>query len=277
MAAVVLSLSLASCGRRAASARPPSMAEVDPAAPAARRIVSLVPSATETLFALGVGDRVVGVSTYDDYPPEATARPRVGGMMNPSFEAIVALRPDAVVGVQGPLDMGLLQRLRDVGVRPLFPRVESIDEALRAIDTFGALVRRPDAAAALRGRVDGELRAVRARVAGVHHPRTLAVFSQRPMIVAGPGSWVDELLRVAGGDNVVTAGARYPTVPMEQVRAWAPEVVLDLSWQTGGGDALVGVAPRVVRLDDPVLVRPGPRLGEAARRLADALHGPAAP
>lgn len=277
MAAVVLSLSLASCGRRAASTHPPSMAEVDPAAPAARRIVSLVPSATETLFALGVGDRVVGVSTYDDYPPEATARPRVGGMMNPSFEAIVALHPDAVVGVQGPLDMGLLQRLRDVGVRPLFPRVESIDEALRAIDTFGALVRRPDAAVALRARVDGELRAVRARVATVHHPRTLAVFSQRPMIVAGPGSWVDELLRVAGGDNVVTAGARYPTVPMEQVRAWAPEIVLDLSWQTGGGDALTGVAPRVVRLDDPVFVRPGPRLGEAARRLADALHGPATP
>lgn len=274
MVAAALVLSLAGCGRRGARVDAASMTEVDPAAPAARRIVSLVPSATETLFALGVGDRVVGVSTYDDYPPEATARPRVGGMTNPSFEAIVALRPDAVVGVQGPIDTGLLERLRGVGVRPLFPRVESIDEALRAIDTFGALVRRPDAASALRARVDAELRAVRARAATTRHPRTLAVFSQRPMIVAGPGSWVDELLRVAGGDNVVTAGARYPTVPLEQARAWAPEVVLDLSWQTGGGDIAAGLAPRVVRLDDPVFVRPGPRLGEAARRLCDALQGP---
>src|SRR5581483_7433109 len=90
--------------------------------PAARRIVSLVPSATEMLYALGAGDRVVGASGFDDYPPETRRLPAVGGMVNPSFEAIVALHPDALVGVQGPINRAVVDRLQGMGVRVLFPR-----------------------------------------------------------------------------------------------------------------------------------------------------------
>ncbi|MEI8256238.1 MAG: ABC transporter substrate-binding protein, partial [Deltaproteobacteria bacterium] len=103
-----LAVPLAACTRRAAHTGP------------ARRIVSLGPNATEILFALGAGDRVVGVSRYDDYPPEVTRLPHVGGMLDPSFEAIVALRPDALVGAQGPANRAVLARLESLGVRTLF-------------------------------------------------------------------------------------------------------------------------------------------------------------
>ena len=254
----------------------------DPRAAPARRVVSLVPSATELLFALGAGERVVGVSAYDDFPPEVTRLPRVGGMTNPSFEAIVALRPDAVVGVQGPLNVGVLQRLNEMGVRALFPRAESVAEVLASVDAFGALVGRREAARALRGRIESDIAAVRERVRGMPRPKTLAVFSTRPLIVAGRGSWVDEVIAIAGGENVAGSAARYPTVSVEQVSAWAPEVILDLSWMSEGGDLLRALEGRreipavrdgrVVPLRDPVFVRQGPRIGEAARRVAEALH-----
>ena len=245
-------------------------------------MVSLAPSATEMLFALGAGDAVVGVSTFDDFPPEAARRPRVGGIVNPSFEAIVALRPDALVGVQGPTDRGVLDRLSAMGVRQVFPRVESIDEVLASVDLFAALVGRAREGAALRARLRAELDAVARRVAGAPRPRTLAVFSVQPLVVAGRGSWVDEVLSAAGGTNAIDTPVRYPTVGVEVVLRAAPEVILDLSWHAGGGDlrALLSAhgrveavaRGRVISLPDPLFVRPGPRVGEAVRQLAARLH-----
>lgn len=257
-----------------------SMSTLDPSAAPARRVVSLVPSATEMLFALGAGERVVGVSAYDDYPPAVTALPRIGGMVNPSFEAIVALRPDAVVGVQGPLDVAVLERLERMGVRVFFPRVESVREVLRSCETFAALVGRRDAGRALRTSIEADLSRVRASVAARPRVRVLAVFGERPLSVAGPGSWVDEILSIAGGENVVRAGGRYPTISVEQVITLAPDVILDMTW----GDSTLASSlsryatvpavrdGRVVRAGDPMLLRPGPRLGGAVVRIAALLH-----
>jgi iron complex transport system substrate-binding protein len=239
------------------------------------------------LFALGAGDRVVGVSTYDDYPPQATSLPRVGGMVNPSLEAIVALRPDAVVGVQGPLDMAVLERLERMRVRVFFPRVESVSEVLQSIDTFAALVGKRDEARALRARIEGDMGRARAAVAGRPRARVLAVFGEHPLSVAGPGSWVDEILSMAGGDNVVRAGGRYPTISVEQVIALAPEVILDMTWHDGEASGLAASLARhttvpavrngrVLRAADPMLLRPGPRLGQAVVRIARMLHPEAA-
>lgn len=260
-----------------------SMAALDPSQSPARRVVSLVPSATEMLFALGAGDRVVGVSAYDDYPPQATGLPRVGGMVNPSFEAIVALRPDAVVGVQGPLDMAVLERLEHMRVRVFFPRVESVSEVLQSIDTFAALVGKRDEARALRASIEGDMGRARSAVANRPRVRVLAVFGEHPLSVAGPGSWVDEILTMAGGDNVVRAGGRYPTISVEQVIALAPEVILDMTWHDDGASGLAASLARhttvpavrdgrVLRAADPMLLRPGPRLGQAVVRIARMLH-----
>lgn len=285
-------LALGAVGCRARGPRRPAgraaMTAVDPAAAPARRIITLAPSATEMLFALGAGGRVVGVSAYDDWPPEATRLPRVGAMVNPSFEAIMALRPDAVAGVQGPVDLAVLERLQGAGVRVFFPRAESVAEVMASIDGYAALSGRREAAAALRASIESDLALARAAVAGRRRPRVLAVFSERPLVTAGPGSWVDELLAVAGGDNVVRAGGRYPTLSLEQLLALAPEVILDMTWHDGDAAPLAASLARfatvpavrdgrVLRAADPMLLRQGPRLGRAARRLAELLHPGAAP
>jgi len=285
-------LALAVGGCRGRTSRAPAgragMSAVDEAAAPARRIVTLAPSATEMLFALGGGDRVAGVSAYDDWPPETARLPRVGAMVNPSFEAIMALRPDAVAGVQGPVDVAVLERLQAAGVRVYFPRAESVAEVLGSIDGYAALAGRRPAAAALRAAIAGELARARAAVAGRPRPRVLAVFSERPLVTAGPGSWVDELLTIAGGDNVVRAGGRYPTLSLEQLLALAPEVILDMTWHDGGAAPLAASLARfttvpavrdgrVLRAADPMLLRQGPRLGQAALRLAGLLHPGATP
>lgn len=283
-----LVLGAASCRgralRRDAGVDVTSMAALDPSAGTARRVVSLVPSATETLFALGAGERVVGVSTFDDWPPEATRLPRVGGMVNPSFEAVVALRPDAVVGVQGPVDLAMLGRLQAMGVRVFFPRVESVAEVMASIDGFAALVGRREAAAALRASIEVDVARARALVQGRAPVRVLAVFSERPLVVAGNGSWVDEMLRLAGGDNVVRAGGRYPTISVEQLLTLAPEVILDMTWHDDNAPGSLAetlarhrTVPavrdgRVLRAGDAMLLRPGPRYGQAALRIARLLH-----
>jgi iron complex transport system substrate-binding protein len=260
-----------------------SMATLDPNAAPVRRVVSLVPSATETLFALGAGDRVVAVSAFDDWPPEATRLPRVGGMTNPSFEAIVSTHPDAIVGVQGPLDMVILDRLQSMGIRVFFPRVESLAEVMTSIDSFGTLVGRRDAAHTLRASINADLTRVRHAVSTQPRVRVIAVFGERPLSVAGPGSWVDEILGVAGGENVVRAGGRYPTLSIEQLLTLAPEVILDMTWQEQASAPLAQSLARyttlpavrngrVLRAADTMLLRPGPRIGAAVLRIAHLLH-----
>lgn len=281
--AAALLVALGGCRGRAPSgaALPESFTAVDDRAPAPRRVVCLVPSATELVFALGAGDRVVGVSAFDDHPPEVTRLPRIGGMTNPSFEGIAALRPDAVVGVEGPTDLTALRRLRALGVRVVVPRVESVAELLAAVDLYGRLLHLAPEAAALRRRIARDLDAVRARVGGRPRPRTLVVLGRRPLVVAGPGSWVDEVLSLAGGANVVTAGGRYPAIPRESLTTLLPEAILDFTGHADGAalrDELAGIDlpavrhGRVTTLGDPMFLRPGPRVTEAAARLAAALH-----
>lgn len=247
-----------------------------------RRIVTLGPNVTEMLFALGAGDRVVGVSRYDDYPPEALRLPRVGGLLDPSFEAIVSLRPDAVVGVQGPLNRAVLDRIESLGIRTLFPRVESVADVRTAITAFGAFVGRPEAAVALNARIAAEIAVVRAGVERLQPPTVLAVFGQRPITVAGPGSIVDELLTLANARNAVRSGPRWPALALEAVLALAPDVVLDLTSMERLGalaEAWSGYPSipavrngRVVRLEDPMLLRPGPRIAQALAVYARAVH-----
>jgi iron complex transport system substrate-binding protein len=206
----------------------------------------------------------------------------VVGVVNPSFEGIAALRPDALVGVQGPVDRGVLDRVSALGVRVLFPRVESIEELLGAVETFAALVGREPAGRDLRAALRRELDTVSARVAGRRRPRVIAVFNVQPLVVAGRGSWVDEVLTAAGGENAIATAVRYPTVSVEVVLQAAPEVIFDMTLQMGGGDLRAALSAhgspravtpaRVVVLSDPLFVRPGPRVGEAVRRLAAVLH-----
>jgi len=270
-------------------AAPATRTDATDAGPPARRIVSLVPNVTEMLFALGAGDRVVGVSALCDLPPEVTRLPRVGTMVNPSTEAILALNPDAVVGVLGPYAPAALDPIRRRGVRMLFPSVETLADVRAALRSLAALVGDPAAADRFLARMDAELAQVREKVQGRRRVRAVVVVSETPSVVAGHGSWTDEMFTLAGGENPVANVNRFPALSREQVLGATPEVIVDLTslqgatatlesvWTADAGAPIPDAAPlpppgRFVRLTDTALIRPGPRVVEAVKLAGRALH-----
>jgi iron complex transport system substrate-binding protein len=267
----------------------------DAVAPAAvvHRVVTLTPSLTEIVFALGSGERVVGVSDYCDYPEAARTRPRVGTFLQPSVEKILALRPDLVLldGVQR--DVAAALQAAGGGVRVLAVAMDDLAQVREAITQVGAALGDPQAraaATALLGKLDGELAEVRRIVArrGNRPPRkVLFVVDRQPgglrgLVVAGPGSYLDELLRLAGGSNVFSdLKVRYAKIAVESVEERLPEVIFDAVHTEQGSEgaaradwqALPGVpavkSGHIYILGDREFVTPGPRLGEALRRLAE--------
>ncbi|MCC7538059.1 MAG: ABC transporter substrate-binding protein [Deltaproteobacteria bacterium] len=249
----------------------------------ARRVVSLTPNTTEALFAIGAGGRVVGVSRYCDWPRDAARLPKVGGYVDPSLEAILALRPDLVVGARGPSNRGVVDRLTESGIATYFPLDRSLEDVYALLLGLGDRVGRSGAARTLVTQLRRDRAAVDRALAGRHRPRTLLVYGYRPIVVAGPGGFADELLRAAGADNVVRDGSAYPTISLERVEALAPEVIVEARF-SAHEDSLttpewhrLPTIPavrdgRLVVLRDERLIRPGPRVIEGVRVLASRLH-----
>jgi iron complex transport system substrate-binding protein len=261
---------------------------------APERIVSTAPSITQMLYALGLGDRVVGVTTYCRYPPEAQHKPKIGDYLRPNLELIAAARPDLVIvertGVKPALARGSLS----------FPVLEVDDGTLAgifaSIEAIGRAAGVPERAAALNARLRAELQQVERTTAGKPRPRTMVVLGRTPgrlegIVVAGKGSYLDELIRLAGGHNIFAdTVSPYSKVPLEEVLARDPEVIVDLGEMSAGQGldaarrqavlALWKTQPRLtavrtgrVFVEAPDLfVVPGPRVAEAARALARMLH-----
>ena len=252
---------------------------------AANRIVSLTPALTEILFAVGAGDRVVGVTAYCDYPPVATSLPKVGGYVNPSVEAVLALSPDLVVVSPGPGNREAALAMQRSGLRLEVVAAETLDESIAAIERVGVLCGEESAGRALAAEVRDRLNAVSKRVA--ERPRVRALFCLQidPIIAAGQGTLPGQLLEVAGGRNVVDA-PRYPRLGIESIFATKPEVILQarMDRPEAGAErleetfwsrwpAIPAVASGRVRiLSDGQALRPGPRVAQAAESLAAILH-----
>jgi iron complex transport system substrate-binding protein len=249
----------------------------------ARRIVSLNPSLTAILLALGAGDQLVGVDAWSHREsPELAALPTVGGLYNPSLEALVALSPDLVVFVPSAEQRDFHARLAGLGVRVESFSPLRFDEVLASIERLGRIAGRE---AAARRRV-AEIAEVRVRleraVAGRPRPRTVMILQRDPLFVVGGGSFIDEMLASVGADNVARVWQEpYPRLSLEWLVAQAPEVILDSSPDAGSPDAfwarwgsLPAVAQgRVVRLPAGVATLPGPALDDALRLLARSVHG----
>ena len=290
LAGSFLALALAACrGSRRNDAFRATTADAQ-ATP--RRIVSLSPNTTEALFAFGLGDKVVGRSRFCDYPPEVAKIPSVGGYVDASLEAILALAPDLVVGARGPAGPVLVEKLGALGIATFFPPTESMAQIDDMLLGLGA---RAGAARAARDLVDG-LRAhrdaIRAALQGEPVVRVLLLFGLSPIAAAGPGSFPDEMIALARGANVVATGGPYPTLSAERALALAPDLVIDAAEMMGGpardaaivrGDSSLQSSPalrelaavregRVVTLYDEALLRPGPRIGEGLATLARAMH-----
>lgn len=286
---------LAACGPGPAG--PPA----EPSAPAEppRRIVSLAPSHTEILFAIGAGDHVVAATVEDDYPPEVEALPKVGGMTVETLdlERVLAARPDLVVALDFDQDdaVGALRRL---GLRVEVIPAASLDDLFVAIRRLGEISARREAAEALAASLGERIERVRRKVESVPaeaRPRVFYEVWDRPLMTAGPGTFVGELIETAGGVNVFgDVESLYPRVSLEAVLRRDPEVVLAPDFHgtlvTAGslaarpGWEAVGAVRdgRVHTVDGDLVSRPGPRLVEALEIFARLLHpdrfeGPPAP
>lgn len=263
-----------------ACASPPT-----PRAGEARRIVSLTPAITETLFALGLGDRVVGVTRFCDYPPEATRRPQVGGYADPDVEAVLALAPDLVLISPNVGNREGALALRRAGLRVEVVAGERLEETYAAIERIAILCGVRERGVALASRVRGEVEAATAAVRGRPPTRALFCLQTEPVIAAGRNTLPADLLERAGGANVVEVD-RYPQLGLEAVIAAAPEVILQTRMDLNDGQGTAGPsafwsrwtaipavsAGRVVVFDGTPALRPGPRVGEAVTRLAAYLH-----
>ena len=247
--------------------------------PAAARVVSLSPATTEALFAIGAGAQVVGRSRFCDYPPQARALPAVGGFVDADFEAIVDLSPDLVVGAPGPSSGALADKLARRGVAAWFPAIDSMATIEAVIAGLGERTGHASQAARVAREVDERVHAVEASVAAEPAPRVLMIAGLSPIVAAGPGSFMDDLLRRARATNIVNDGAPWQTVEFEHVLELDPDVILDGAGEgrvqpsTPGWAELRAVRTgRVIPVADPRILRPGPRVAEGLSLLARALH-----
>jgi len=275
---------------RLAGANPTGFAPQIQANPA-RRIVSLVPSVTEMLFAVGAGPQVVGVSSYDDFPPETKALPRVGALLDPDTERIFALRPDLVIvyGSQTELE-GQFAR---AGIRVYAYRHAGVDNVMQTIRDVARLAGRTADGERVVRELGSQLDAIRARVRGRPRPRTLLVIGReagalRGVYVSGGIGFLHELLEIAGGNDVFGDITRESVQPSNEILiVRAPEVIVEL-WpgnQPGAETVqreravwnLLASVPavrtnRIHLLYGDYLLAAGPRLGRAADTIARVLH-----
>ncbi len=255
---------------------------------APQRLVSLVPAATQVLFAIGAGDRLVGVSSYDTWPEEVGRLPRVGALLDPNLEVILALRPDLVV--VDPAQAALERQLASAGIDSYVYATEDIAGILTHMHELGSRLGLADAGTRAASRLRSELAQVRSAVRGNETVATVLVFGRRPggfaeLWVNGGVGFLHELVEVAGGRNLYADMERQSArAGLEVLLARVPEVLVELRLGSDLADldteaiaaewhALPGYAAvRVTVLTDSWLVTPGSRVAEAARLFADAIR-----
>ncbi len=278
----VAALVLAACGRGDAPAvgARDDFGEPIRAIATRRRIVSLGPSTTELLAALGAADRVVGRSRWDKWPDAVRSIPEVGDAIRPSLERVIALRPDVVILYAATDNRTTRDALARAGVPVVALRIDRIEQYFRAVTLLGTMVAETERADSIVAGLREELDAVRRRTARGSRPSVFIPAWEQPLMTLGSGSFLSELLEIAGARNVYGDRAEPSlTVSMEDVIRRDPDVVLtgpnsarrirsDPGWQ-----ALRAVREGRVAVYDTTLVsQPSTRLGQAARALAALLH-----
>jgi iron complex transport system substrate-binding protein len=254
------------------------------------RIISLVPAVTEMLFALGAGDRVAAVSSFDKFPPDVGRLPRVGALLDPDVERILSLRPDLVI-VYRTQD-ALMQQLSRAGIPAYVYAHAGLADVTRTIREVGDRIDASREAARLAGGIESAIEASRAAAKGRPRPRTLVVFGRdafalRGIYASGGIGFVNDMLIAAGGDNVFADVKREAVqTNTEAIIARKPDVILELradpipadiearelrTWATLSSVPAVS-AGRVRIIADPRTVIPGPRVPDGIELLARALR-----
>ncbi len=259
-------------GRKIHLAKPPN------------RIISLAPSVTEMVFAIGAQDRLVGVTEFCNFPPEALAKPKVG-YSNPNLESVLALQPDLLLAPKEFLRPDVLSALDRLKVPVFVMSATTVEDILSHLSTLGRILDRSTAADAVIMTLRQRLAQIKARVQGLSPVRVLYVLNSQPLITVGPGSFIDQLIRMAGGYNIAAqSDVPYPRFSIETVLKEDPEVLLfpigqsegisesqQQSWRRWSTITAVKQG-RLNQVPADIVNRPGPRVVLALEMIVNILH-----
>lgn len=244
------------------------------------RVVSLAPSLTEMIFAAGAGDRLVGVTTFCNYPAEALAIRKVGDTQTPNIESIIALKPQVVfVSTASQLE-AFKATLEDNGIKVFVTNANSFEDVLKNLRQLGELFGTEEQTAEVIEKLDSRVDAVRQRVAGKTPVRVFVQISREPLFTIGKESFLTEIIGIVGGESATAAvETAYPKLSKETALAMDPDVII-LSASDDNREpndvfrnSKAVKNGRVFSVDADILSRPGPRIVDAMERIAGDLHG----
>jgi iron complex transport system substrate-binding protein len=248
----------------------------------ATRIVSLAPANTEIAYAIGAGDKMVAGTSYDDYPAEAKSLPKIGDFSNPSVERIASFEPDLVLAAAG-VQAGLRDKLEKLGMRVYVVDPKTYGGVMDDVADLGRLAGTTQEAQRITDAMRKTEDDVQARVASAPKPRVFLEIYSKPLMTAGTGTFIDDMIKLAGGTNLgASAGAGFPTFSTEVLFKGDPDVYVadsgsmsrpgDISKRAGFSGLAAVKDGHVFVIDDDLIARPGPRLAQGLRELAGMIH-----
>jgi iron complex transport system substrate-binding protein len=253
-------------------------------AQAPNRLVSLAPSITETLYAIGLADRVVGVTEFCDYPPEARNKPKVG-YSNPNLETIVALQPDLVLAPRDFIRPDVLGKLEQLKIPTFVVEAKTVEDIASQIQLIGRMLDRSEVANPIAMELRRRLTELKRRTEMLARPRVLYVLNSQPLITVGPGSFIHQLIEIAGGANVAAGAASpYPRLSIEAVLKEDPQLII---FPVGASEGIPQGEQELWRrwktmtavktdsfhhIASDLLNRPGPRIVLGLEKLAEIIH-----
>lgn len=253
----------------------------------ARKVVSIAPADTEIAYAIGGGSKMVGGTSFDDYPAEAKNLPKVGDFSSPSVEKIVSLEPDLVLAAGG-IQAGLRSKLEKLGMQVFVVDPTTYDGVMTDITKLGQLMSLEANATKVVAGMTAAKEKVQARVASLDRPATFIEVYSKPLMTAGKGTFIDDLVTLAGGANIgAAAGTGFPNFSSEVLVKDDPAVYVAMAGSQSTPGAIAkrpgysGLAAvkdgRVFVIDDDLVARPGPRLAQGLEQLAAMIHPEASP
>lgn len=246
------------------------------------RIISLAPNITETLFALGLGDRVIGVTTYCDFPAEAKTKEKIGDTIKPNLERIIALQPDLVLLSTSSQLEKITHQLDQLAIPVYITNPRTVTEVVSSIRKLGEVTGTSSRAEELASSMQQQISAIKQ---SEQHPRVLYVLQLSPLITAGKNTFINDLINLAGGISISGEETTdYPQFSRETVIARAPEVII---LPESHGSEIVDLESvkktfvttpavknnRIVTINPDLIDRPGPRIVEGLAELEKKIHG----
>ncbi len=232
------------------------------------RIISLKPNITEILFALGVGDKVVGVTTWCDYPEAAKKLPKIADYININTEKLLTLKPDLIIGSEENSIRNQFSVFDNAGIRTLTLPFRTMDDLYGSIEKIAEAVGKKDTGLEMIKRMTSQIQS--RRNPGTQE-RVLVLVGHRPLVAAGDSTFYGDIMKVMGVKNVVKSRTPYPTINTEFIMAKDPDVIIDLAMGTENGSDLPDVIKRKIVTLNMSDFRAGPRIGEAVKELATKL------